>query len=197
MLDGHVDSSNASMASEFGEHAIDFAEDEFHLKQKFNFTSLINSLRILPHEKSRLKIPLCRMTKMSLVRPSLLTDVAKLEADFLHGYREGDRVFYVSTMNADGMSMDVTDDIKASWDPLWIAENESFETFLLSDPKLVKFSKKMFFVWDGNHRLQAWSKVILEKHSMDPLWHISVDSICLDPKDQAGPLLDAMQCINE
>ena len=177
--------------------SIDVAEDDIRSKQNYNFTALINSLRILPLEKSRMKIPLCRMTKMLFVRPSLKTDIEKLEADFLHGYREGDRVFYVSMFNATGTVLEVSEVEKATWDPIWVAENEKFERLLLSDPDLAMFSNKMFFVWDGNHRLQAWMNVIGAKHSDEPSWHYSVDSICLDPKESAGLLLDAMQSINE
>jgi hypothetical protein len=38
----------------------------------------------------------------------------------------------------------------------------------------------MFFVWDGNHRLEAWLLYINHLHNDEPSWHISIDSIILD-----------------
>jgi hypothetical protein len=33
---------------------------------------------------------------------------------------------------------------------------------------LVRFSNKMFFMWDGNHHIQAWMPYISELHNDDP-----------------------------
>jgi len=38
-------------------------------------------------------------------------------------------------------------------------------SFLKEDDVLNKFVGKMFWVWDGNHRLQAWSFIIDKHHS--------------------------------
>jgi hypothetical protein len=35
-------------------------------------------------------------------------------------------------------------------------ENEKFESFLVVNLDLKSLFRGMFFVWDGNHRLQAW-----------------------------------------
>ncbi len=61
-----------------------------------------------------------------------------------------------------------------------MSENEKFESFLLVDPYLKSFFRRIFFVWDGNHRLQAWLLYINCLHDDEPSWHISVDSIVLD-----------------
>jgi hypothetical protein len=41
-------------------------------------------------------------------------------------------------------------------------------------------SSHMFFVWDGNHKLQVWLPYINYLHNDEPSWHISIDSIILD-----------------
>jgi hypothetical protein len=55
--------------------------------------------KILPKEKVRMKIPLCKMISMLVVKPTLKIDVLKVEHDFHMGYKEGDKVFYVSATN--------------------------------------------------------------------------------------------------
>ena len=36
------------------------------------------------------------------------------------------------------------------------------------DEDLKVFSGKIFMVWDGNHRLQAWLPIINQDHTYDP-----------------------------
>ena len=43
-----------------------------------------------------LDIPLCRMVPMTAVRSPLRSDVEKLKAEFVTGYRPGSACFYVS-----------------------------------------------------------------------------------------------------
>jgi hypothetical protein len=181
------------------ELAIDYgvAEDNIRLKEKFNSNSIITSMRMKPTSKSRFRIPLCRMTSLPDVRPVLGPDVEKLIADFAHGYKEGDRVFYVSIHDGRGKIVPVTDEHRSSWNKHWIAENETFETMLQSDPDLISFSNHMFYVWDGNHRLHAWSKVIRERYNDERGRHISPECICLDPEGNIGQLIEAMLDINE
>jgi hypothetical protein len=38
----------------------------------------------------------------------------------------------------------------------------------------------MFFVWDGNHRLQAWLPYIDWMHKTKENWHVAIDSIILN-----------------
>ena len=54
------------------------------------------SLRLFPNELSRMRIPLCRLVPMPMVRPILASDIRALEQQFVYGYEEGARVFYVS-----------------------------------------------------------------------------------------------------
>jgi hypothetical protein len=55
-----------------------------------------------------------------------------------------------------------------------------FEEYLKADLDLQKLSNMMFFVWDGNHRLQAWLPYIDRMHKTKENWHVTIDSIILD-----------------
>ena len=60
------------------------------------------------------------MVAMPMVRPTLSTDLAKLEQEFVHGYREGSSVFYVTLTDEEGNVREVTDADKASWVPFGV-----------------------------------------------------------------------------
>jgi hypothetical protein len=81
-------------------------------KQKVNSTSTISSIRAGPN--ARLRIPLCRMVLIPIVRPALKGDITKLEANFFNGYRDGDRVFYLSATDSKGNFQFVDDEVRAS-----------------------------------------------------------------------------------
>jgi len=164
--------------------------------EKTDFNSVINSLRIRPLSKSRLSIPICRLEPLPLVRPILEFDVQLLENEFLNGYREGDRVLYVSIVNDRGESLCVTEDKLSSWGPIWQQANDVFEESLSQDEDLKGFKGKMFWVWEGNHRVTAWRRHIDKVHADEEEWHYSVDCICLNAMDATGVLLDAMNDVN-
>ena len=69
-----------------------------HNLKKDSF-SVVEGMRIQPVEKSSMRIPLCRLVHMPLVRPTLRSDVTKLMAAFQFGYRAGSATLYVSTTN--------------------------------------------------------------------------------------------------
>ena len=92
-----------------------------------------------------MEIPLCRMIGLQVVRPALAIDIEKMKADFIHMYRPGAAVFYVSTTNIQGNLRDVTDDDCLSWNCHWRKDME-FKQFLQSDPELQFLSNKMFYV---------------------------------------------------
>lgn len=173
------------------------AEDAYRAKQKLNSKSLIEELRMEPKNASRMQIPLCRLLPVPKVRPVLVSDVRRLESEFVHGYQEGDRVFFVSTTDDSGGSQPVTDDIVQGWDSHWKKENEAFEKILLSQEYWKSLSGCMFYIWDGNHRHQAWNDYIDKFHSSDAEWHIWVDSIILNSKGRQGALLNAMNDVNK
>jgi hypothetical protein len=83
-------------------------EDELHQVLKVNSNKCIEHMRISPKEASRFDIPLCRMVYMPLDRPTLASDIKRLEADFAHGYHHGASVFYVTLCNERGEERAVT-----------------------------------------------------------------------------------------
>ena len=131
-------------------------EDEIRARQKINSVDTISSLRFQPISSSRFSILLYRLLAMPMVKPTLASDLAKFEQEFVHRYREGASVFYVTTSNENGKTWEVIEADKTSWGPIWNAKNDVFNTFLLLDPHLANFTNLMFFVCDRNHRRQAW-----------------------------------------
>ena len=129
---------------------------------------------------------------MPLVRPTLLSDVLKLEQGFIHGYRSGSAVFYISDVNNEMEIEDVTSELMNSWNVHRENASAKFDEFLKEDDVLKKIVDKIFWVWDENHRLQAWRSVIDEHHSREASWYISVDSILLNPCPDVAVLLTAM-----
>ena len=137
------------------------------------------------------------MLAMPMVRPTLSTELSKLEQESVHGYREGSSVFYVTLTNEEGKTQEVTEANKASWGPIWRAKNEDFNSFLQSIPELASFKDLMFFVCDGNHRRQAWLNHIQRLHNTEETWHYSVDSILLETKGKIGVVMQLMHNINK
>jgi hypothetical protein len=123
------------------------------------------------------------MISLPVVCPALANDIKKLQADFVHGYRVGASVFYVSVTDVEGHQLDVTDKERGCWDDHWHRRDWEFEDFLGSDEDLKMLSNKYFFVWDGNHRLLAWNDHINMVHKGDFDWHYCVRSIVLDSKN--------------
>ena len=70
---------------------------------------------MIPYEKSRFCVPLCRHVVLPLVKPIIEDDVQLLETKFSNGYREGDHVLYMSIAKNDGSSLDVTDETVSYW----------------------------------------------------------------------------------
>lgn len=166
-------------------------------KETINFVLCLEKMRYKPRTKSKLQIPLCRMISLPIVRPYLKNDVMNLGSHFLNnGYMEGNGVFYVALENHEGMVVPVTIDVSDSWSPHWKTVNDIFEKHLLDDEDLQCFSNKMFHVWDGNHRLQAWLPIINGDHSEDMAWHCSVESIILEVKGSVGRLVSALHQVN-
>jgi hypothetical protein len=172
-------------------------EDDIRSRHKLNYVATISRLRVQPLSSSRFNIPLCRMLAMPMVRPTLSSDLSKLEQEFVHGYRDGASVFYVSLTDEDGRTHEVSEADKASWGPIWEAKNDEFNSFLQSVPELAGYENLMFFVCDGNHRREAWLNHIQRLHSTEEDWHCSVDSILLDTKGKIGVVMQVMHNINK
>lgn len=163
------------------------------LHQKTNFATVIESMRVT---KGPFFVPLCRMVPLPRVRPIQEVDVSALQKRFEGGYIDGDRSFYISIFNDEEMTRDVSPEIMATWDPHWLSANAKFEEFLLSNPDYANFRGKMFFVWDGNHRLKAWYNFINDVHSTEIAWHYSVSSVVLNPQGRISVLLNCMHDVN-
>ena len=161
---------------------------------------VVEGMRIQPVEKSSMRIPLCRLIHMPLVRPTLRSDVTKLMVAFQFGYRAGSSTLYVSTANENGDNRFVSAKDKREWGEIWNAENDKFEFFLRADKDLMSLSGCMFFVYDGNHRLLAWKECIETDHKNDALWyekHGCPECVILDTTGGRGDVFNAMHDINK
>ena len=170
-----------------------------HNLKKDSF-SVVEGMRIQPVQKSSMRIPLCRLIHMPLVRPTLRSDVTKLMSAFQFGYRAGSATLYVSTANESGENRFISAKDKREWGELWNAENDKFESFLRADKDLMSLSGCMFFVYDGNHRLLAWKECIETDHKDDALWyekHGCPECVILDTTGGRGDVLNAMHDINK
>ena len=170
-----------------------------HNLKKDSF-SVVEGMRIQPVDKSSMRIPLCRLIHMPLVRPTLRSDVTKLMAAFQFGYQAGSSTLYVSTTNESGDNRFISAKDKREWGELWGAENDKFEYFLRADKDLMSLSGCMFFVYDGNHCLLAWKECIESDHKDDALWyekHGCPECVVLDTTGGRGDVLNAMHDINK
>lgn len=76
-------------------------------------------------------------------------------------------------------------------------KRQRFEEFMLVDLDLKSLFGRMFFMWDGNHRLQAWMPYFCYVHGDDASWHISMDSILMYTFHGMVELLIAMTNLNK
>lgn len=143
-----------------------------------------------------MNIPFCRMISMHVMRSILKIDVLKMEHAFHMGYKEGDKVFYVSTTIWQGEEA-LVDFYEEGWDQHQKVAIDEFEVFMRGDPYLSMFSKCMFHVQDESHHLQAWMSFITWVHLDDATWHICINSIFLDTTRGLMELLAAMTNLNK
>jgi hypothetical protein len=194
---GDEDVADVEAEVDDDEVALGASEDVIRSRQKLNAVATIANLRLQPVHISRHHIPLCQMVSMSMVRPTLSCDLTKLEEEFVHGYRDGAAVFYVSITIEQGDSQEVTQQDKEKWGPLWDEENEKFNKYLRGIPGMQDYVNMMFFVCDGNHRRLAWMNHIERLYKNEPSWHYSVDAIVLDTKGRIGLVMQVMHDINK
>jgi hypothetical protein len=170
---------------------------ELAIKESVPTASRLEKLKWQPKQKGRLFIPLCRMLPLPIVRPYLKNDVSQLATHFMSdGYMEGNGFFYVALQDNHGHTNDVTPSVMTKWSSEWKDVNEEFENKLLEDDDLKIFSNKMFMVWDGNHRLQAWMPIIEQFHTHDINWHLCVESVILDPRGDVPSMIAALHEVN-
>ena len=171
-------------------------EHETRAKQQGDFVKVVKDFMFNPEEKATFQIPLCRLQPLAVVRPIIEADVLMLEKEFVNGYRVGDRVLFVAMYNHKNEALQMTEEMKSNWSPLWRAENDKFEAQLAADPDLVQFMDKMFFVWEGNHRVTAWYRHVNRIHPDEEKWHISPMYICLNVFGRAAKIINAMNDVN-
>ena len=116
---------------------------------------------------------------MTDVRQPLKIDIQKLRSEFTMGYKHGGPVFYVALRNFSMEEGVVTDAMRKGWSKMWQKVDREFESLLNTSPYLKKFSNRMFYVWDGNHRLLAWYPFIASNQRNNPAFHVPVKAIVL------------------
>lgn len=205
-LAAEMEAESDEIVQKVGEEAVDGAgggvdavQQEIRKSYKQDSYAVVNQLRRRPVEKSRLRIPLCRMEPMRVVRPALLTDIKRLQNAFVYGYRPYSAAMYVAPTNHKGEGLEVSPEIRAKWKRRWQMEDEKFERVLNEDPDLASLSNKMFYVYDGNHRLLAWREFIETEHEDDAVWyseHGNPECLVLDVSQGRRQVLNAMHDIN-
>ncbi|MCO5582449.1 hypothetical protein L7F22_036345 [Adiantum nelumboides] len=113
----------------------------------------------------------------------LRKDVTSLKSLFAtENYMPEKGTFVHSTFLCNGEETLITDIIKASWDPMWLEVDMEFEKEASSKREFKFMSKKMFSVWEGNHRTEAWMEVISELFEEDKSRHVRVICTVIDPR---------------
>ena len=137
------------------------------------------------------------MVCLPVVRPFLKNDVRKLASHFQkNDYLKGNGVFYVALEDNEGKTSDVSAKIFSTWSQYWVTMNNKFEAMLAADPALQVFCGKMFHVWDGNHRIQAWMPIISNDHLDDISWHYTVESNILVVNGDVVSMFTALHEVN-
>jgi len=91
-------------------------EDELRRLQKVDSVATITSLKMKPDRYSRMRIPLYRLVPMPMVRPTLSSDIQRMEQEFAHGYLNGMAAFYESITNEAVESLQFKDKEVEGWD---------------------------------------------------------------------------------
>lgn len=130
------------------------------------------------------RVPLCRLMTMEVVRNIQEDDVEALQEKFYRtGYVASHCEFYLTVKNREG-EIRTVDDFVDQWDPLWKEINEEFERECDKVEEFKILKNKMFWVFDGNHRLTAWSE-IAKRHPTKREYHPSVKFCLLAPAADA------------
>jgi hypothetical protein len=122
-----IDAEEDNIESPRVDEEDDLSTNQIRATKKVNSIATIEALRLKPSSLSCMQVPLYRMVPIPIVRPTLSSNLASLEDEFVHGYRNGAAVFYLSITNEGGQIEKVTDEDLASWGPYWRAVNARFE----------------------------------------------------------------------
>jgi hypothetical protein len=64
----------------------ELSTDQIRATRKVNSIATIEALWLKPSSLLGMQVSLCRMVAMPIVRPTLSSDLASFEDDFVHGY---------------------------------------------------------------------------------------------------------------
>ena len=142
------------------------------------------------------RIPLCRLLAMEAVRPLQEDDVERMKKEFrASGYIESHPAFYLCMSIKEG-GRETVENFKHLWDPMWEKLNKQFEEECKKVAEFNVLKDKMFWVFDGNHRLRAWSAIAGEFPERKA-YHPCVRFVLLDPNQTEFVLVEqAMQKLN-
>lgn len=135
-------------------------EQDIRKSQKMDTVSIISNMRLTTFDLGRMKIPLSRLVRMPMVRPTLFYDLKLLENQFSHGYKEGACIFYVSIADEDGKTSLFSDAERQEWGRLWNLVNDQFNVHLRLHNVLKHLVDQKFYICDENHRRIAWMNFI-------------------------------------
>lgn len=128
----------------------------------------------------------------------LRDDVSGLKSSFgKEGYVAEKGAFIISIWNYAREEILVSEKYVQEWDAIWKEVNDEFERDVGSNPRLAALSNRMFFVWDGNHRLCAWQSAIKERFSRTREKHQRILCTVIDPCSVSEiALLSTLQRMN-
>jgi len=126
-------------------------EDKLRRLQKVNLVATITSLKMKLDRYFQMRISLCRLVPMLMVRPTLSSDIQRMEQEFAYGYLDGMVAFYVSITNEVGESSPFTDEEVDGWDDWWKYMTANFNAYTESLLDLNFMKNMKFFVCDRNH----------------------------------------------
>ncbi len=146
---------------------------------KFNNSKVLDKHKMVPRNKARMAILMCQMMSMPIIHLALKIDILKMEKAFQTCYREGYNfsfMFYLSIGRARGIpSTTCLLGINIGYLRM---RDLSLSCLSILTSSLSPCT--CFFVWDGNHKLQAWVPYINLLHNDEPSQYISIDCIVLD-----------------
>lgn len=147
-----------------------------------------------PREPPR--IPLCRLMTMESVRTLQQQSVQKMKIDFeRNGYVPKLSEFHITEVDDHGTMFPVSE-FESSWGPIWTKANADFEAECDTVEEFKVLKGKMFWVFDGNHRLNAWSAVANANPNI-PKYHVRVRFSVVDPgADGFKKIEQAMHALN-
>jgi hypothetical protein len=112
-----IDAKEDNIESPRVDEEEELSNDQIRATKKVNSIATIEVLCLKPTSLSRMQVLLCRMVPMPIVRPTLSSNLASLRDEFVHGYRDGAAVFYLSITNEGAQIEKVMDEDLVSWGP--------------------------------------------------------------------------------